>query len=81
MSNNKKKKAALQELQAKNLELKSTLNKYPKMSEDERKMQIRNLVHNYNEMKDAAQIFIGALANIDGLTIRRVHENLLLPLE
>lgn len=76
-----KKLKVLGKLQRQNEELKSTLHRYPKMSESERKIQIRNLLHKYNEMKDAAQMMVDGLANVEGLTIKRMHEILQLPLE
>ncbi|KJA14811.1 hypothetical protein HYPSUDRAFT_48819 [Hypholoma sublateritium FD-334 SS-4] len=33
------------------------------------------LLHQYNEAKDAAQILIGRLASIKQITIRQIHED------
>ncbi|KAF8634904.1 hypothetical protein AX15_000652 [Amanita polypyramis BW_CC] len=35
-----------------------------------------NLLHRYNETKDAAQILIGRLANIKQTTVRQIHNDL-----
>ncbi|EIW87312.1 hypothetical protein CONPUDRAFT_149340 [Coniophora puteana RWD-64-598 SS2] len=34
------------------------------------------LLHRYNEAKDAAQILIGRLANLKGTTVRQIHEDM-----
>uniref|UniRef100_A0A1I8Q597 Uncharacterized protein n=1 Tax=Stomoxys calcitrans TaxID=35570 RepID=A0A1I8Q597_STOCA len=48
--------------------------------ETERKAEIMNLLHDFNDIKDAAQIVIGAVANIDCLTIKELHLKYNLPL-
>lgn len=40
-----------------------------------------DLLHKYNEIKDATQILIGAIANLENKTIREVHDDLKLPCE
>lgn len=45
-----------------------------------RKQQMA-LLHEYNEAKDAAQAIIGALANLDSVTIRCLHDKFNLPLD
>lgn len=42
-------------------------------SEKERKMK---LLHEYNDIKDATQIVINYIANIEGTTISDIHEKL-----
>lgn len=52
-----------------------------RISDDEatiKKKEIEQL-HIYNEIKDAAQTVIGAVANIRGDTIKNVHKELNLP--
>lgn len=44
-----------------------------------RKQEIMNLLHEFNDVKDAAQIVIGALANMEGKTIKEIHINYNLP--
>lgn len=46
----------------------------------ERKQEIMNLLHEFNEVKDAAQIVIGKLANLEGKTIKQMHLEYNLPL-
>lgn len=51
------------------------------ISDDEAAMKKKtiNQLHMYNEIKDAAQMVIGALAHIRGDTIKNVHKELNLP--
>lgn len=72
-------KTLLTKLMKENKKLEGELNGYPERSEAERKKEIRDMLHEYNEMKDAAQAIIGALANIDKVTIKQVHASLNLP--
>lgn len=55
--------------------------KCSRISDDEDAMKKRtiNRLHIYNEIKDAAQKVIGAVANIRGNTIKQVHKELNLP--
>ncbi|XP_037811146.1 DNA repair protein SWI5 homolog [Lucilia sericata] len=46
----------------------------------ERKQEIMNLLHEFNDVKDAAQIVIGKLANMQGKTIKELHLEYNLPL-
>lgn len=50
-------------------------------SEKEMKLNLRQLMHEYNEVKDAAQTVIGALANIQCVTLKSLHEEFELPLK
>lgn len=81
MNNKENKQQIIEKLQAENQSLEQKLQNYPDTSADARKLELINALHKYNEVKDSAQIIIGALANVDGLTIKRVHEKLQLPLE
>lgn len=45
------------------------------------KRKIIDLMHLYNETKDATQTVIGILANINRVTIKTLHEELELPSE
>lgn len=47
---------------------------------EERKQEIMNLLHEFNDVKDAAQIVIGNLANMQGKTIKEMHLSYNLPL-
>lgn len=38
-------------------------------------------LHDYNEVKDAAQLVLGQLAVLEGATVREMHEKYDLPLE
>lgn len=71
----------LSKVQAKRDRLRKVLAKYPQTSEEERKTEIMDLLHRYNEIKDGTQIIIGALANIDNITIKSVHEKFNLPMD
>lgn len=48
-------------------------------SEKAMKTEIMELTHDYNEIKDAAQTVIGALANVKCVTIKSLHKELNLP--
>lgn len=50
-------------------------------SEREMKSNLRQLMHDYNEIKDAAQAVIGALANVKCVTLKSLHEEFELPLK
>lgn len=50
-------------------------------SEKEMKSNLRRLMHEYNEIKDAAQMAIGALANVKCVTLKSLHEEFELPLK
>lgn len=51
------------------------------VAEDERKKEIIDLLHKYNEIKDAAQVVIGCIANIEKTTVKDIHQHLNLPLD
>lgn len=48
-------------------------------SNESMKTELMELTHKYNEIKDAAQTVIGALANIKGVTFKSLHEELNVP--
>lgn len=50
-------------------------------NEQQMKTEIMELMHKYNETKDAAQILIGGVANVREVTIKSVHEELHLPFD
>lgn len=50
-------------------------------NEDENKKEIMELLHTYNEIKDAAQVVIGCIANIENTTVKEIHQRLNLPLD
>lgn len=50
-------------------------------SEKAMKLNLRQLMHEYNEIKDAAQTVIGALANVKCVTLKSLHEEFELPLK
>lgn len=49
-------------------------------STTERNREIMNLLHEFNEVKDATQIVIGALSNLECKTIKEMHLLYNLPL-
>lgn len=55
--------------------------KCSRISDDEATIKKRTIeqLHIYNDVKDAAQTVIGAVANIRGDTIKYVHKELNLP--
>lgn len=57
-------------------------NKIPATSHNDdsaKKLERMNLLHRYNDVKDAAQIIIGVLANLDQTTVRDMHKKFNLP--
>lgn len=60
---------------------KRLVEKCSRISDDEAAMKKKTIdqLHIYNEIKDAAQMVIGAVANIRGDTIKNVHKELNLP--
>jgi uncharacterized protein YerC len=38
--------------------------------------KLLNELHRYNEIKDSAQIVIGSLANVQGVTVAKLHSDL-----
>lgn len=71
----------LSKLLAKRDGLRNELAKYPRTSEEERKKEIMHLLHEWNELKDGMQIIIGALANVDNVTIKSLHEKFNVPMD
>lgn len=65
------------DLTAERKELLKTIATIP--SEKTMKTEIMDLTHRYNEIKDAAQTVIGVLANIKGVTLKKIHDELNLP--
>lgn len=43
--------------------------------------EIMDLLHEYNDIKDATQVVLGALANMRGVTVASLHEEFELPLK
>lgn len=64
----------LSKLCAKRDRLRKALANHTNENEATRKMEIMELLHQYNDVKDAAQVIIGALANVDTKTIKSLHE-------
>lgn len=71
----------LEALQAKRDSLQRKLDEMTPVNENARKIEIMDLLHQYNDIKDAAQIIIGALANLDGVTLKSLHEKFELPFD
>lgn len=72
-------KATKVDLTAERKELLKTIATIP--SEKAMKTEIMDLTHKYNEIKDAAQTVIGVLANIKGVTLKKIHDELNLPIK
>lgn len=43
--------------------------------------EVMELLHDYNDIKDATQVVLGALSNLRGVTIVSLHEEFNLPLK
>lgn len=76
-----KKLKTIQKLKATQKELAQQLNKMDSGSEIERKAKKIELLHEYNDVMDATQNIIGALANVERVTIKRLHEKFNLPID
>ena len=75
------KQEVLRKLLNEAIELQPKLHKLPKNTDDERKSEKMTLLHQYNEIKDATQVIIGALANLEMVTVKSIHQQLNLPEE
>lgn len=53
--------------------LKTSRDKYPSMK------QTTNLLHEYNDIKDATQVVFGAVAEINNITVTSLHKDYGLP--
>lgn len=68
-------------LKKEHAELEESLEESDKKDGSARKQEVMMLLHKYNETKDAAQIVLGALANIEGVTVKEMHNKMGLPLD
>lgn len=55
------------------------VSRIPKRSE--MKSEIQDLMHKYNDMKDATQTVIGALCHVSTETFKKVHKDINLPID
>lgn len=76
MDSNEKK---FEQLQADVAEISKKIASIP--SEKQMQTQIMEMMHKYNEIKDAAQTVIGALAHLKGVTFKSLHEELKVPFD
>lgn len=67
----------IENLKRQRAELKELIEKIP--SEKAMKSELLDLTHKYNETKDAAQTVIGAVAHINGVTFKSLHEEFKVP--
>lgn len=72
-----KSKEDTEKLEAQKRDLSKKIASIP--SEKAMKIDIMELTHKYNEIKDATQTVIGALAHIKGVTFKSLHEELKVP--
>lgn len=72
-----KKDAEIEQLERQREELSKLIANIP--SEKEMKLDIMDLTHKYNEVKDATQTVIGAVAHIKGVTFKSLHEEFEVP--
>lgn len=49
--------------------------------ENTRKLKRMELLHKYNDIKDATQVIINRLANIEQVTVAEIHKRYNLPLD
>lgn len=72
-----------QELLKKLKELDEELASYEGVNktDEERKKEIMELLHEYNKIKDSTQVILGALADIEGVTVKKLHQKYNLPLD
>lgn len=62
--------------------LESEITSFNKNSEAQSSMkEIMELLHDYNNIKDATQVILGALATMRGVTVASLHEEFDLPLK
>lgn len=73
--------ASVRDLIERRQELERKINGLGAADENKRREEILELLHRYNDVKDAAQAIIGALANINSVTIRSLHVKFDLPLD
>lgn len=71
----------LETLKIQQNELIKRLDELEKLSENERKTKKMELLHEYNDVKDAAQSIIGVLANLECVTIKSLHQRFGLPID
>lgn len=72
---------SLGKLKSKKADLQAKLARVGGFDEATARKEQMALLHEYNEAKDAAQAIIGALANLDSVTIRCLHDKFNLPLD
>lgn len=45
------------------------------------KEEVMQLMHHYNDIKDATQVVLGKLSNLEGVTLKEIHLKYNLPLD
>ncbi|XP_017122089.1 DNA repair protein SWI5 homolog [Drosophila elegans] len=60
--------------------VRKTANKHKEVSDSEKKKTIE-LLHEYNDLKDATQLVLGALATLKSVPIRSVYATYNLPVD
>lgn len=78
MIKNKRKPHLSEQLLINREKLVDEVSRIPKRSE--MKSEITDLMHKYNEMKDATQTVIGALCHVNKETFKKVHKDINLPI-
>jgi hypothetical protein len=68
------------ELHKEKLELQKKLDNCKK-NENAEKFEIVNLLHKYNDTKDASQILLGKFATTEGLSVKDLYKKLKLPMD
>lgn len=50
-------------------------------SNNNQKKEVMQLMHQYNDIKDATQVVLGKLSNLEGVTLKEMHLKYNLPLD
>lgn len=63
------------------LAMEEMLRRLEDVDENTRKLKRMELLHKYNDIKDATQVIISRLANLEQVTVAEIHKRYNLPLE
>lgn len=63
------------------LAMEEMLRRLEDVDENTRKLKRMELLHKYNDIKDATQVIISRLANLEQVTVAKIHKRYNLPLE
>lgn len=63
------------------LAMEEMLRRLEDVDENTRRLKRMELLHKYNDIKDATQVIISRLANLEQVTVAEIHKRYNLPLE